>query len=1023
MVRLYNLHPFGSQRVVPCGQEPGRFCCGRDVLFVASAAGSCRVEAFAVREQGRCEPLGAFATLGPVRRMAYSRAGDYLVTIEEKGKASFLRAYVNWRCMSGGSSRVCVRMVGHKMEESYRETLKEQMSIVEMPLSDPPLCISCCPVSGDLLVGCKNKLVMFCLKYVVINQNLTVLDFERSLILHIGNLIPTEVAFCAGRVAITTELDVLILKLELVQQHAARTERCARGDGAREEPLGAGVKDEGPSAHALQLELDEFIVCQKPVELLGEESARCEIPVTLESTELPTEHTKRFHVRYLLFRCFTPDQSPFGFCEETKLHSLQLLPVYQTGSSGTAQEETENKRELLSLFCFFSLPHAGYLYSVGKSVELISTYEYSEKSEQAVLTPQFLHVITRESLQCFTVRCSAAAARDEDPYIDTTMKACPPVALDVCTLRMQLFIGPRAICHFKNHIILLTKADTEDITERSKPARRMLSGKTDSIKSRTNSESEPGWNLYIINTVSTIQLYREMVEYSRTYENVGTESCVHLLSEAHLLVRAALLGPRSLRPDQEAELCRAFRESCAFLGDCYSRFDTKDYHLALPYYRMSGLPVAEVLKRTVSEGDETQTYERGFMFYLTHSLNEDLNEELTKESANKVLQIFCLADPVQLPHILCSPCMRNVCPSAAVKCLQQVEKMMPSVVLTLTKASMALRMGDLMMYEHEMDSYKETALACGFAGQPRLLRQRRDGAVVPTQLAAHLKETQPALLVAAAVALHENSKMHLEEADSFFKRLCRDSESAVPQLLVDFWEALLVVCSQEETLQQLLLRVISQYVWRISKRQLPETKPLKTTEDLINSCNHFGLIFPWVTCIMSAGSPSDKDCHEDISRLQSLLCGPSVDVAAVLPALEPLAGGAGLAVRVLSCSRRGQRGAAVEQLLRSCPRAAALYVQHELRGDRRTVWWNKLLPELCKRTRLAGNDCPALISSLKETLSVVAVELELRDFLSLLPEDGTAAFFLPHLLRCSQKQPLPHGSEGRLGSNTRSVLQ
>ncbi|XP_071668897.1 BLOC-2 complex member HPS3 isoform X2 [Patagioenas fasciata] len=958
MVQLYNLHPFGSQRVVPCRQEPGRFCCGRDVLFVASAAGSCRVEAFAVREQGHCEPLGAFATLGPVRRMAHSPAGDYLVTIEEKGKASFLRAYVNWRCMSAGSARVCVRMVGHKMEESYRETLKEQMSIVEMPLSDPPLCISCCPVSGDLLVGCKNKLVMFCLKYVVINQNLTVLDFERSLILHIDNLIPAEVAFCARHVAITTELDVLILKLELAQPHAARTERRGAAPGG---PLRAGVKDEGPSTHALQLELDEFIICQKPVELLGEESARCEIPVTLESTELPTEHTERFQVRYLLFRCFTPDQSPFGFCEETKLHSLQLLPVYRTGSSGTAQEETENKRELLSLFCFFSLPHAGYLYSLGKSVELISTYQYSEKSEQAVLTRQFLHVITSESLQCFTVRCSAAAARDEDPYIDTTVKACPPVALDVCTLRMQLFIGPRAICHFKNHIILLTKADTEDITERRKPARRMLSGKTDSIKSRTNSESEPGWNLYIINTVSTIQLYREMVDYSRTYENARTESCIHLLSEAHLLVRAALMEPRFLRPDEEEELLRAFRESCAALGDCYSRCDTKDYHLALPYYRMSGLPVAEVLKRTVSEGDETQTYERGFMFYLTHSLNEDLNEELTKESANKVLQIFCVADPVQLPHILCSPCMGNVCPSAAVRCLQQVEKVMPSVVLTLTKASMALRMGDLMMYEHEMDSYKEM--------------------------------------------------------------LCSGSERAVPQLLVDFWEALLVVCSQEETLQQLLLRLISQYVWRISKRQLPETKPLKTTEDLINSCNHFGLIFPWVTCIMSVGSPSDKDCHEDISKLQSLLCGPSVDVAAVLPALEPLPGGAGLAVRVLGCSRRGQRGAAVEQLLRSCPRAAALYVQHELSGDRRTVWWNKLLPELCERTRLAGSDCPALISSLQETLSVVAVELELRDFLSLLPEDGTAAFFLPHLLHCSQKQLPPCNSEGLRGPNTRSGLR
>ncbi|XP_005051531.1 PREDICTED: Hermansky-Pudlak syndrome 3 protein isoform X3 [Ficedula albicollis] len=933
MVQLYNLHPFGSQRVVPCKQEPAHFCCGQDVLFVASAAASCRVEVFAVREQGRCEALGSFATLGPVLRMAHSSAGDYLVTIEEKSKTTFLRAYMNWRCMSAGSSRVCVRMVGHKMEESYSETLKEQMSVVEMPLSDPPLCISCCSVNGDLLVGCKNKLVMFCLKHRVINQNLTVLDFERSLILHIDNLIPAEVAFCARHIAITTELDVLILKLELVQQSADGTQQRAQRVGAPEKAVDGGVKDESPSTHPLELELDEFIICQKPVELLGEESKLCEIPVTLESTELPTEDTKHFQVQYLLFRRFAPDQSPFGFCEETKLHSVQLLPVYQTGISATGNfcEETENKRKLLSLFCFFSLPHVGYLYSIGKLVELISTYQYSEKSEQAVLTPQFLHVITSQNLQCFTVRCSAAAARGEDPYIDTTVKACPPVTLDVCTLRMQLFIGPRAICHFKNHIILLTKADTEDITERRKPTRRMLSRKADGIKSRANSESEPGWNLYIINTVSTIQLYREMVDYSRTYENVKTESCIHLLSEAHLLVRAAIMDPYFLKSDEKEDLLRAFRESCAFLGDCYSRFDTKDYHLALPYYRMSGLSMTEVLKRLVSEGDEIRTYERGFIFYLTHSLNEDSNEELSK-----------------------------------------------------------------------------TALACGFIGQPRLLQQHKEGIVMPTEFAVHLKEMQPGLLVAATVALHENSKIELEEADTFFKMLCNSSENTIPQLLMDFWEALLVVSSKEYILQKLLLRVTSQYVWRISRKQLPDTKPLKTTEDLINSCSHFGLIVPWVSSIMSVGCSRDKDYHEDISRLQSLLCSQSISIASALPFLEPLteADHVGLTIRVLCNTHLGKYEEAIDQLLRRCPDALVFYAQHELKGGNQALWWTKLLPELCKRTRLTGNDCPVLISSLKETLSIVEMELELRDFLSLLPEDGTAAFFLPHLLHCSQRKLL-----------------
>jgi len=60
-------------------------------------------------------------------------------------------------------------------------------------------------------------------------------------------------------------------------------------------------------------------------------------------------------------------------------------------------------------------------------------------------------------------------------------------------------------------------------------------------------------------------------------------------------------------------------------------------------------------------------------------------------------------------------------------------------------------------------------LACGFVGQPKLLRECKEGIVIPTEFAVHLKAMQPGLLVAATVALHENSKIELEEADMFFK--------------------------------------------------------------------------------------------------------------------------------------------------------------------------------------------------------------------------------------------------------------
>ena len=46
---------------------------------------------------------------------------------------------------------------------------------------------------------------------------------------------------------------------------------------------------------------------------------------------------------------------------------------------------------------------------------------------------------------------------------------------------------------------------------------------------------------------------------------------------------------------------------------------------------------------------------------------------------------------------------------------------------------------------------------------------QRKGQIVPTELAAHLKDTQPGLLVAAVLGLQKNNKIGIEEADSFFK--------------------------------------------------------------------------------------------------------------------------------------------------------------------------------------------------------------------------------------------------------------
>nr|AAH16901.1 HPS3 protein [Homo sapiens] len=371
--------------------------------------------------------------------------------------------------------------------------------------------------------------------------------------------------------------------------------------------------------------------------------------------------------------------------------------------------------------------------------------------------------------------------------------------------------------------------------------------------------------------------------------------------------------------------------------------------------------------------------------------------------------MFYVAEPKQVPHILCSPSMKNINPLTAMSYLRKLDTSgFSSILVTLTKAAVALKMGDLDMHRNEMKSHSEMKLVCGFILEPRLLIQQRKGQIVPTELALHLKETQPGLLVASVLGLQKNNKIGIEEADSFFKVLCAKDEDTIPQLLVDFWEAQLVACLPDVVLQELFFKLTSQYIWRLSKRQPPDTTPLRTSEDLINACSHYGLIYPWVHVVISSDSLADKNYTEDLSKLQSLICGPSFDIASIIPFLEPLSEDtiAGLSVHVLCRTRLKEYEQCIDILLERCPEAVIPYANHELKEENRTLWWKKLLPELCQRIKCGGEKYQLYLSSLKETLSIVAVELELKDFMNVLPEDGTATFFLPYLLYCSRKKPL-----------------
>ncbi|XP_023195982.1 Hermansky-Pudlak syndrome 3 protein isoform X2 [Xiphophorus maculatus] len=1054
MVHVYNCHPFTSQQIVQVEQEPGLVCCGGGALFVVTTGG-CKVEVYNLETEG-CPLICRFASMGTVRRIRHSSIGDYLVTIEEKNSATYLRVYTNWRHQAEEKSRVGVRLLGHLLRGASVWG-GVQMEIIEIPLSEHPVSLACCALTGDLLVGCENTLVLFTLRRhtqqnlnqqnlqsswsnseqscsqspgrTSQNQELSVLDFERSVILHLSKITPKQVALCGGYVAVQAELEVLVLKLE-----------------ATAEPTGVEEHSDSFKSEDYPEEQSDFLLVPKHQELLGDGARTCDVPVSVEQTGL--EDRRHYTLSYLLFRRFTPEFFQGCSVEEIQLHSLQLHPM-------TTSKQSASVDEPACMFCFFSLPTAGYLYSLRGGVELLSTYQYPEKALQAVLTDHLLHVITRNALQSFTVRCAALAARVEDPYIDTTMKACPPCSLEVCALRMQLFIGLRSLCVFGRHVVLLSTADTEAPEETERHTQRrgldlkehnMLTGiflavgidpsttpALENLLSRpflsrrwaisSPKETSPvghGWNLYVVDTVPPITLHQEMVEYSQRYAETNPQglSLRHLLSEAHLLLRSSLLESSEQRQASEGvrkmaaqtygeELEEAFRQNSAQLGDSFSRGSQKDCHLALPYYRMSGLSVTEVMSRNRPLPGSPHSYGPGFLFYLKNYLLEETDQILGQEDADEVTRIFSQSEPSMLVSACASPCMMNVDPAATLQILQRLEETAGvSVPLTITMATMMLRLGNMAQYTELMERHAEMLLVYGFIEEPRLLLHTAGGGgggkhpqVRPTALAAQLADSQPGLLVAAMVALHENNKVQLEPADHVFKELGCESS-----LQVDFWEAMLMASSQDAVIQELVFRLASVYIDRLTAGESPtKHKSLKSVDDLISCCSHYGALYPWLT-VLNPAQTSSYQHQEALHKLQSLLCGPSLSIGNVAPLLESLSEETlwGFSLHLLCATRRGHYGSSIERLLDRCPQAIIAYANHQLQDKHMALWWQKLLPELCNRTRAAA-DNGFLLGALTETLVVVAMETSPAEFLELLPDDGSASFFLPHLLTCGQK--------------------
>lgn len=86
-----------------------------------------------------------------------------------------------------------------------------------------------------------------------------------------------------------------------------------------------------------------------------------------------------------------------------------------------------------------------------------------------------------------------------------------------------------------------------------------------------------------------------------------------------------------------------------------------------------------------------------------------------QEAADEVIDIFSQSEPVMLVSVCTSPCMINVSPARTLQILQNLEDSVGvSVSLTITMATMMLRLGDLQQYTQLMERHAEVRISLVF---------------------------------------------------------------------------------------------------------------------------------------------------------------------------------------------------------------------------------------------------------------------------------------------------------------------
>lgn len=638
MVRVVFAHHFDGQTIQTCDDTVALTVASKDKLLLALS--HCMIEVRDLSEQKN--PTYTFSTIDQASFIEHCITGNYIVTLESKvtrqGRETvYTRVYANWdqkvddENPSGPSMRA--RIAG-RVTPSSSQTGDGCLEMIELPVKFPSTsCIACCQETGNILIACNTSLCLFQLVTKTHDiSKVKFLDFELWPITLELSFIPSKIHMVEDIISVMNNRTIQVFRInKSVTKSSDINNLSGRQKNKEQNSHDTNNATKTPSC----INLDELIKCATENNIeppcLPSESLPFMVLLPSISSDVhnSTYRISPFKPSYAVNLPITikeiPANEPWAermstmvehlmqlemIAQSEEICTVVLRALYKSQNNACPRDESNHPRfhscyysHMVAINCLVSTHQEAFLYhfpvehsmagtKIGEG-QCITTYSFTSAVINVVLEPFFLHALTHNNLETYTMRTTHHALSDDKKLQNLAENTVSLVGL-------RPFLNVVNLIYSLYYLIVIAASDSGT------------------------------WTVYLLKLPSAAALYHDIVALASNHQFTALTLYAHLLAEAHSILETAVSLSTFPGPEHNHELDQElYAESCMLMGDYYiGTSSVKDWTLAYHYYtkaKASPSIIVERLKKLEYKAKEDEVELNttpGFVHYLTMYLND-----------------------------------------------------------------------------------------------------------------------------------------------------------------------------------------------------------------------------------------------------------------------------------------------------------------------------------------------------------------------------------------------------------------